>query len=110
MAWIMLLIAGLLEVVWATGMKYTHGFTRLWPTVGTVGAMIASFVLLSRSLTVLPLGVAYTVWVGIGALGSVLTGYFFLGERLGAAQVVCLGLIGMGVVGLKIWTPTLPAP
>lgn len=103
--WILLLIAGLLEVVWATGMKYTAGFTRLWPTIGTVAAMIASFLLLARAMRSLPLGVSYSVWVGIGAVGSVLTGVFILHEKLTVPQIVCLLLIGIGVVGLKVTTP-----
>ncbi|CAG0966232.1 Guanidinium exporter [Phycisphaerales bacterium] len=108
--WILLFIAGLLEVVWATGMKYTAGFTKLWPTLGTFAAMIASFLLLARAMQSLPLGVSYSVWVGIGAVGSVLTGVLLLHERLSAAQVVCLMLIGIGVAGLKHSTPASPPP
>ena len=99
--WILLLIAGLLEAVWAVGLKHTDGFSRLWPSVGTLAAMLASFVLLARAMQALPLGLAYTVWVGIGAVGAIIGGAWFFGERLTPAQFVCIGLIAVGIVGLK---------
>lgn len=98
---ILLLIAGLLEAVWAVGLKHTDGFSRLWPSVGTVAAMLVSFVLLARAMQALPLGLAYTVWVGIGAVGAIVGGAWFFGERLTPAQFACIGLIAVGIVGLK---------
>lgn len=106
--WILLLIAGLLEVVWAVGLKYTQGFTRLWPTVFSVAAMLGSFLLLARVMQTLPLSISYTVWVGIGAVGTVIAGVALFHERLGAMQVVCIVLIGLGIVGLKASTPSAP--
>lgn len=102
MAWILLVVAGLLEVVWAIGMKQSHGFTRLWPSVWTIAAMLASFGLLAIAMRTLPLGVSYTVWVGIGAVGSVIAGATLFGERLSAAQFACVAMIGLGIVGLKL--------
>jgi quaternary ammonium compound-resistance protein SugE len=104
--WILLVLAGLLEVVWAIGLKQTAGFTRLWPSVITIAAMIASFLLLARVMQSLPLGISYTVWVGIGAVGSVIAGVTLFGERLGPLQVVCISAIALGIVGLK----ALPGP
>lgn len=103
MAWVWLMIAGLLEVVWAFRMK-SVGFTKFWPTVITVAVMVASFLLLARAMKSLPLGVSYTVWVGIGAVGSVLAGAWFLRERLSTPQMLFLILIGVGIVGLKLTT------
>lgn len=107
--WILLVIAGLLEVVWAVGLKHTAGFTKLWPSVLTITAMIASFVLLAKVMQTLPLGVSYTVWVGIGAVGSVIAGVWLLNERLSAIQIVCIGAIALGIVGLKLAQPA-PLP
>lgn len=104
MAWVWLTIAGLLEVVWAVSMKKSAGFTRFWPTVITVAVMVASFLLLAKAMKSLPLGVSYTVWVGIGAVGSVLAGAWFLRERLTTPQMLFLILIGVGIVGLKLTT------
>ena len=104
MAWIFLLIAGLLEIGWAIGLKYTEGFSRLWPSVGTVLCMIASFVLLGVALKTLPIGTAYAVWTGIGAAGTALIGILFLGEPRDAARIACLLLIVAGVVGLKLFS------
>lgn len=101
MAWILLLIAGLLEVVWAIGMKQSQGFTKLWPSVWTIVAMLASFALLAQAMRTLPLGVSYTVWVGIGAVGSVVAGAILFSERLNTAQYVCLAMIALGILGLK---------
>lgn len=104
MAWVWLTIAGLLEVVWAVSMKKSVGFTKFWPTVITVAVMVASFLLLAKAMKSLPLGVSYTVWVGIGAVGSVLAGAWFLRERLSTPQMLFLILIGVGIVGLKLTT------
>lgn len=101
LAWIYLVIAGFLEVVWATGMKYSEGFTRLGPSVVTLVAMIASFVLLSMSMRTLPLGTAYGVWTGIGAVGSVLVGIFLLGESSAPIRLFFISMILFGIVGLK---------
>lgn len=109
MAWIILIVAGVLECVWAIGLKYSQGFTRLWPSVWTIAAMLVSFALLAHAMKALPLGVAYTVWVGIGAVGSVIAGAFLFGERLGVVQYVCIALIALGIVGLKVFATT-PAP
>lgn len=102
MAWIYLLLAGLLEIGWAIGLKYTDGFTRLWPSVATIACMAASFALLAASLKTIPIGTGYAVWTGIGAAGTALFGIFFLGESREAARLVCLSLIVAGVIGLKI--------
>jgi quaternary ammonium compound-resistance protein SugE len=101
MAWTYLLIAGLLEIGWAVGLKYTHGFTRLWPSIVTVAAMIASFVLLSHALKAIPIGTAYAVWTGIGAAGTAVIGIVLFGESREWTRLVCLGLIVAGVIGLK---------
>ncbi len=105
MAWVVLFIAGLLEIGWAVGLKYTHGFTKLWPSVGTVAAMAASFLLLSQALKTIPVGTGYAVWTGIGAAGTVIVGMALLGEPAEAAKVVCVLLIIAGVVGLKLVSP-----
>jgi quaternary ammonium compound-resistance protein SugE len=108
LAWIYVVIAGLFEVVWATSMKYTEGWTRPWPSVITLVAMLVSFFLLARAMQSLPLGVAYTVWVGIGAVGAALAGWMIIGERLNALQWGCILLIAMGITGLKLATPGKP--
>ncbi len=104
MAWVYLLIAGLFEVVWAVGLKYTHGFTRLGPSVITVVGMVASFVLLAQGLKTLPLGTAYTVWTGIGAIGTVLVGIVALGESRDPVRLLCIAAILAGIIGLKLRT------
>ena len=104
MSWIILFIAGLLEVVWAIGLKYTHGFTRLTPSVITVTAMIVSIVLLSWAMRSLPVGTAYAVWTGIGAVGAAITGILLLGESASLARIARLALIVAGIVGLKLST------
>ena len=104
-AWLILFVAGFCEVGWAVGLKYTEGFSRLWPSVGTLAAMVASVVLLGWSLKVLPLGTAYAVWTGIGAVGTAIMGMWLLGESRDAARLVCIGLIVAGIVGLKLVTP-----
>lgn len=103
-AWAVLLLAGLCEVAWAVGLKYTEGFSRLWPSVGTVVAMVASVVLLGLSLRTLPLGTAYAVWTGIGAVGTALLGMLLFAESREVARLVCIGLIVAGIVGLKLVT------
>ncbi len=102
MAWFYLLLAGALEIVWAIGLKYTEGFTRLWPSVITALAMIASIGLLGLSLKTLPIGTAYAVWTGIGAAGTVLIGMWLLGEPASVARLLCVLLIIAGIVGLKL--------
>lgn len=104
MSWIILFIAGLLEVVWAIGLKYTHGFTRLMPSVITVTAMIVSIVLLSWAMRSLPVGTAYAVWTGIGAVGAAITGILLLGESASLARIASLALIVAGIIGLKLST------
>ena len=104
MAWIYLILAGLMEIGWAIGLKYTDGFSRLWPSVGTVLCMAVSFALLSLSLKTLPMGTAYAVWTGIGAAGTAAFGILFLGESREAGRLVCLALIVAGVVVLKLFT------
>jgi quaternary ammonium compound-resistance protein SugE len=101
-AWLSLLIAGLLEVVWAIGLKYTQGFSRLWPSLGTLAAMAASFVFLSRALQALPVGTAYAVWTGIGAVGTAILGIVLFREPATAARLLCIGLIVAGILGLKL--------
>lgn len=104
MSWFILVIAGLLEVVWAVGLKYTHGFTRLWPSVITVVAMVVSVALLSWAMKTLPTGTAYAVWTGIGAVGAAITGILLLGESASPARLASLGLIVIGIIGLKLST------
>jgi quaternary ammonium compound-resistance protein SugE len=104
-AWIVLFFAGLCEIGWAVGLKYTVGFSRLWPSVATVAAMLASVVLLGWSLKVLPLGTAYAVWTGIGAVGTAILGMLLFGESREAARLACIALIVAGIVGLKLVTP-----
>jgi quaternary ammonium compound-resistance protein SugE len=99
--WIMLLMAAGLEIIWAIGLKYADGFTRLWPSVGTVLAMAASMYLLAQAATGLPIGTAYAVWTGIGAVGTAIVGMFLLNESQDWRRMVCIGLIVLGVVGLK---------
>jgi quaternary ammonium compound-resistance protein SugE len=106
MAWTMLVVAGLFEVGWAIGLKYTEGFTRIWPTVGTVAAMVMSLGMLGVAMKTLPVGTSYAVWVGVGAVGTALLGILLLGESANPGRLVSLGLILAGIVGLKIATPT----
>lgn len=103
-AWLVLLGAGLCEIAWAVGLKYTEGFSRLWPSVWTLGAMALSVVLLGWSLKTLPVGTAYAVWTGIGAVGTALLGIFLFGESREALRLVCIGLIVAGILGLKLVT------
>ena len=105
MAWVILLVAGLFEVGWAIGLKYTHGFTRLWPTVATALAMIISLGLLGIAMKSLPVGTAYSIWVGVGAVGTVVLGIVLLGEPMNAARLASVALIVAGIIGLKLATP-----
>lgn len=105
MQWFILFLAGLLEVVWAVGLKYTEGFTRLTPSIITGVAMVASVVLLGLAMRTLPLGTAYAIWVGIGAAGTVIAGIFLFNEPTSLLRLGSVALIGLGVVGLKLATP-----
>lgn len=105
MAWFMLFVAGLFEVGWAIGLKYTQGFTKFWPSVATIGAMIVSFFLLSQALKTIPVGTGYAVWTGIGAVGTVIMGMMLLGESRDIGRIVCLLLIVVGIIGLKFASP-----
>jgi quaternary ammonium compound-resistance protein SugE len=105
MAWVILVLAGLLEVCWAVGLKYSAGFTRLWPTVATVSAMVASLALLGIALRTLPLGTAYAVWTGIGTIGTVFAGIMLFGEAASLVRLLCVSLILFGIIGLKLVTP-----
>jgi quaternary ammonium compound-resistance protein SugE len=102
MAWFVLVIAGLFEVGWAIGLKYTEGFTRLWPSVGTAAAMAVSVVLLGWSMRSLPVGTAYAVWTGIGAVGTVILGVVLFKEPATVARLACVALIVAGILGLKL--------
>ena len=104
MNWVILIIAGLFEVGWAIGLKYTEGFTRLWPSVGTVLSMIVSLWLLGIAMKTLPIGTAYGVWVGIGAVGTVILGIALLKEPASIPRLVSVALIIAGIVGLKLST------
>jgi len=102
MPWLHLIIAGLLEVAWAVGLKQTAGWTRLWPSLITVALMIASFFFLSLALRTLPLGTSYAIWTGIGAVGTALVGIFIFHEPRTTARLICILLIVSGVIGLKL--------
>lgn len=102
MSWFILFIAGLLEVVWAVGLKYTHGFSRLVPSVITIAAMVISMALLSWAMKTLPVGTAYAVWTGIGAVGAAVTGIILLGESASPMRIASLGCIVIGIIGLKM--------
>jgi quaternary ammonium compound-resistance protein SugE len=105
MSWFVLLIAGLFEVGWAIGLKYTEGFSRPWPTVATVGAMAISMVLLGIAMKELPVGTAYAVWTGIGAVGTVILGMVLFGDSAAVGRLACVGLILAGIIGLKVLSP-----
>jgi quaternary ammonium compound-resistance protein SugE len=102
MAWLYLTISGLLEIAWALGIKKTEGFTRLWPSVYTLGTMGVGFYLLAKAVRTLPIGTAYAVWVGIGAVGTAVFGILFLGESRSALRLASIALIVLGVVGLRL--------
>ena len=102
MAWIVLFVAGLAEIGWAVGLKYTEGFSRPWPTVGTAISLVASMGLLAYALRTLPLGTAYAVWTGIGTIGTAVLGMILFHEPATAIRLVCIGLIITGIIGLKL--------
>jgi len=104
MAWVILFVAGLFEIAWAVGLKYTAGFTRLWPTFATAVALVASMSLLGLALRTLPLGTAYAVWTGIGSVGTAVLGIVLFREPTTVMRLVCIGLIVTGIVGLKLAT------
>ena len=110
MAWVILFVAGLLEIGWAVGLKYTEGFTRLWPTVGTAVALVASMSLLGIAVRTLPLGSAYAVWTGIGSVGTAVLGIILFREPATAIRLVCIGLIVAGILGLKLASTSPPPP
>lgn len=105
MAWIYLFLAGLFEIGWAVGLKYTEGFTRLWPTVATLAAVVLSMALLGLALRTLPIGTAYAIWTGIGTIGTAALGIWLFGEPATALRLLCIGLILAGIVGLKLVSP-----
>jgi quaternary ammonium compound-resistance protein SugE len=102
MAWLVLFLAGLFEIGWAIGLKYTDGFTRLWPSLWTVAAMAISVVLLGIAVRQLPIGTAYAVWTGIGAVGTVILGIVLFGDPASAPRLICVALIIAGILGLKL--------
>lgn len=102
MNWFLLFVAGVLEIIWAIGMKHSHGFTRIWPSLITIVCMVASFILLSLAMRSIPLGTAYAVWTGIGAAGTVILGMLFFGEPSSVLRILCLVLILSGIIGLKL--------
>jgi quaternary ammonium compound-resistance protein SugE len=102
MSWAILFVAGLFEIAWAIGLKYTEGFTRLWPSIGTAAAMLVSIVLLGLAMRTLPVGTAYAVWTGIGAVGTVILGIMLFGDPVNAARLACVALIVCGILGLKL--------
>ena len=104
-AWLVLIVAGLFEIGWAVGLKFTDGFTRVWPTVWTAVALVSSMILLGIAVRALPLGTAYAVWVGIGAVGTAVLGVVVLGEPATLARVASIGLVVAGIVALKLATP-----
>ncbi len=104
MPWVWLIIAGLLEIAWAVGLKYTAGFTRLWPAVATVVLMIASFWCLAQAVKGLPLGTSYAIWTGIGAVGTAILGIILFKEPATVARLLCMLLIVAGIVGLRLTT------
>jgi len=107
-AWFILFIAGLCEVGWAVGLKYTAGFSRLWPSVWTIAGMVASVALLGWALKALPLGTAYAVWTGVGAVGTAILGIYLFGESRDLGRLLSIALIVAGIIGLKLLTPDNP--
>jgi quaternary ammonium compound-resistance protein SugE len=101
MDWVFLIIAGVFEIIWATGLKYTEGFTRLWPSMGTLAAMAVSMVLLAQALKTIPVGTGYAIWTGIGAAGTAIMGIMLFDESRHVLRLLCIGLIVAGIVGLK---------
>lgn len=106
MAWTYLVLAGICEVVWAIGLKYSDGFRRFWPSVWTILVMLLSFVLLSRAMRSLPAGTAYAIWTGIGAVGTTALGMVLFHESRNPGRLVCIGLVIIGIVGLKYFSPS----
>ena len=106
MAWAILIVAGLFEIAWAIGLKYTEGFTRPWPSVFTGTSMVVSVVLHGIAMKSLPVGTSYAVWVGVGAVGTAILGIVLFGESANAGRLLSLGLIVAGIIGLKLATPT----
>jgi quaternary ammonium compound-resistance protein SugE len=102
MAWISLIIAGILEIFWAISLKYTDGFSKLWASVFTVGGMIASFYFLAQALKVIPVGTGYAIWTGIGAAGTAILGIILFSEPASLPRLICIGLIVAGIIGLKV--------
>ena len=102
MSWVIVIIAGVFEIGWAIGLKYTEGFTRLWPSVATLGAMVVSVLLLGIAMKELPVGTAYAVWTGVGAVGTAILGIVLFGDSASAARLACLAMIAGGIVGLKV--------
>lgn len=105
MPWLALILAGVFEVGWAIGLKYTDGFTRLWPTVWTAASMVVSLVLLGLAIKSLPVGTAYSVWVGVGAVGTVILGIALFGEPANPARLISIALVVAGIVGLRLSSP-----
>lgn len=106
MNWLILVLAGLFEITWAIGLKYTDGFTRVWPSIGTISAMVISVGLLGVAMKTLPVGTAYAVWVGVGAVGTAILGVLLFDESANLGRVMSLLLIIVGIVGLKLATPS----
>lgn len=104
MEWIVLVVAGLFEIGWAIGLKFTDGFSRLWPSIGTAVAMVISVVLLGWSVRTLPVGTAYAVWTGIGAVGTAVLGIILFNEPMTSSRMICIALIVAGILGLKLAT------
>lgn len=102
MAWLSLFVAGLFEIAWAIGLKYARGFTVLWPSLGTAAAMILSFLFLARAVQTLPIGTAYAVWTGIGAIGTAALGILLFGESDAWPRLLCIGLVVVGIAGLRL--------
>lgn len=102
MSWIILIIAGIFEIALAIGLKYTDGFTRFWPSVGTLAAMLVSISLLATAMKELPVGTAYAVWTGIGAVGTSVLGIYLFGDLASPARIACLSMIAGGIIGLKV--------
>jgi quaternary ammonium compound-resistance protein SugE len=105
MAWVYLVLAGICEIVWAIGLKYSNGFTRFWPSVWTIAIMLLSFVLLSQAMRTLPLGTAYAMWTGIGAVGTAIYGMIYFNESRDWPRLICIALVIVGIVGLKFLSP-----
>ncbi|MEE3719281.1 quaternary ammonium compound efflux SMR transporter SugE [Tumidithrix elongata RA019] len=106
MDWFYLILAGVLEIVWATGLKYTDGFSKLLPSIGTIAALIVSFLFLAQALRTLPIGTGYAIWTGIGTVGTAIVGIMLFGESREFTRLVCIAMIILGIIGLKLATPS----